>query len=43
MTPEDTGAFPHHGGTYAVARTHVGRRTALVAAASLILDYALNS
>ncbi|KOG65094.1 amino acid permease [Streptomyces griseoflavus] len=35
-------AFPNGGGSYAVARTHLGRRTALVAAASLILDYVLN-
>ncbi|MFE0376895.1 APC family permease [Streptomyces inhibens] len=35
-------AFPHGGGSYAVAKTHLGRRTALVAAASLILDYVLN-
>ncbi|MGD3106402.1 APC family permease [Streptomyces sp. YGL11-2] len=35
-------AFPNGGGSYAVARTHLGRRTALVAAASLILDYILN-
>ncbi|MFG2859708.1 APC family permease [Streptomyces sioyaensis] len=35
-------AFPDGGGSYAVARTHLGRRTALVAAASLVLDYVLN-
>ncbi|MFH8404820.1 APC family permease [Streptomyces sp. NPDC018019] len=35
-------AFPNGGGSYAVAKTHLGRRTALVAAASLILDYVLN-
>ena len=35
-------AFPDGGGSYAVARTHLGRRTSLVAAASLILDYVLN-
>jgi amino acid transporter len=35
-------AFPNGGGSYAVARTHLGRRTSLVAAASLILDYVLN-
>ncbi|MFI9358023.1 APC family permease [Streptomyces lydicus] len=35
-------AFPDGGGSYAVAKTHLGRRTALVAAASLILDYILN-
>ncbi|GLV88193.1 putative amino acid permease [Streptomyces lavendulae subsp. lavendulae] len=35
-------AFPDGGGSYAVARRHLGRRTSLVAAASLILDYVLN-
>ncbi|MGY5080352.1 APC family permease [Streptomyces nigrescens] len=35
-------AFPNGGGSYAVARTHLGRRTALFAAASLLLDYVLN-
>ncbi|WP_336116166.1 APC family permease [Streptomyces sp. PTD9-10] len=35
-------AFPDGGGSYAVARTHLGARTSLVAAASLILDYVLN-
>ncbi|UNO42097.1 APC family permease [Streptomyces sp. MST-110588] len=35
-------AFPNGGGSYAVAKAHLGRRTALVAAASLILDYVLN-
>ncbi|WP_369379150.1 APC family permease [Streptomyces sp. cg36] len=35
-------AFPNGGGSYAVARTHLGPRTGLVAAASLILDYVLN-
>ncbi|WP_069884432.1 APC family permease [Streptomyces luteocolor] len=35
-------AFPDGGGSYAVARTHLGRRTSLVAAASLVLDYVLN-
>jgi amino acid transporter len=35
-------AFPDGGGSYAVAKTHLGRRTALVAAASLIIDYVLN-
>ncbi|MER5778240.1 APC family permease [Streptomyces sp. NPDC002039] len=34
--------FPDGGGSYAVARKHLGRRTSLVAAASLILDYVLN-
>jgi amino acid transporter len=35
-------AFPDGGGSYAVARRHLGRRTSLVAAGSLILDYVLN-
>ncbi|MEU7146480.1 APC family permease [Streptomyces sp. NPDC045456] len=35
-------AFPNGGGSYAVARAHLGRRTALAAAASLLLDYVLN-
>ncbi|AZP15190.1 APC family permease [Streptomyces aquilus] len=35
-------AFPDGGGSYAVAKTHVGVRTSLVAAASLVLDYVLN-
>ncbi|MET8035333.1 APC family permease [Streptomyces sp. NPDC005345] len=35
-------AFPDGGGSYAVARTHLGVRTSLVAAASLVLDYVLN-
>ncbi|MGX1756388.1 APC family permease [Streptomyces lydicus] len=35
-------AFPDGGGSYAVAKTHLGRRAALVAAASLLLDYVLN-
>ncbi len=35
-------AFPDGGGSYAVAKAHLRRRTALVAAASLILDYILN-
>ncbi|MEV0374755.1 APC family permease [Streptomyces sp. NPDC050636] len=35
-------AFPNGGGSYAVAKTHLGHRTALVAAASLVLDYVLN-
>ncbi|MCH5674625.1 APC family permease [Streptomyces gilvus] len=35
-------AFPDGGGSYAVARTHLGARTSLVAAGSLILDYVLN-
>ncbi|MFC7305802.1 APC family permease [Streptomyces monticola] len=36
-------AFPDGGGSYAVARTHLGRRTSLFAAASLVLDYVLNA
>ncbi|MEU2432074.1 APC family permease [Streptomyces sp. NPDC007861] len=35
-------AFPDGGGSYAVAKSHLGRRTSLVAAASLVLDYVLN-
>ncbi|MCP3819302.1 APC family permease [Streptomyces sp. A3M-1-3] len=35
-------AFPDGGGSYAVAKAHLGRRTSLVAAASLALDYVLN-
>ncbi|MFF3768470.1 APC family permease [Streptomyces sp. NPDC001922] len=35
-------AFPDGGGSYAVAKAHLGRRTSLVAAASLVLDYVLN-
>ncbi|NBE52309.1 APC family permease [Streptomyces boluensis] len=35
-------AFPDGGGSYAVAERHLGRRTSLVAAASLVLDYVLN-
>lgn len=35
-------AFPDGGGSYAVAKTHLGARTSLVAAASLVLDYVLN-
>jgi amino acid transporter len=36
-------AFPTGGGAYAVAKTHLGRRASLVAAASLIVDYVLNA
>ncbi|MCL3997891.1 APC family permease [Streptomyces lavenduligriseus] len=36
------GAFPDGGGSYAVAKAHLGTRTSLVAAASLVLDYVLN-
>ncbi|MEU1016116.1 APC family permease [Streptomyces sp. NPDC005898] len=35
-------AFPDGGGSYAVAKAHLGRRASLVAAASLVLDYVLN-
>ncbi|WAZ20297.1 APC family permease [Streptomyces cinnabarinus] len=35
-------AFPDGGGSYAVAKRHLGARTSLVAAASLVLDYVLN-
>ncbi|MET8523445.1 APC family permease [Nocardioides sp. NPDC004968] len=35
-------AFPDGGGAYAVSRRHLGSRAALVAAASLIIDYVLN-
>lgn len=35
-------AFPEGGGSYAVAKTHLGARTSLVAAGSLVLDYVLN-
>ncbi|MER8042880.1 APC family permease [Streptomyces sp. NPDC094032] len=35
-------AFPDGGGSYAVAKAHLGRRSSLVAAASLVLDYVLN-
>lgn len=35
-------AFPDGGGSSAVAKTHLGARTSLVAAASLVLDYVLN-
>ncbi|WP_327112808.1 APC family permease [Streptomyces sp. NBC_01341] len=35
-------AFPDGGGSYAVAKAHLGPRTSLVAAASLVLDYVLN-
>ncbi|MGW1892217.1 APC family permease [Streptomyces sp. NPDC002004] len=35
-------AFPDGGGSYAVAKTHLGARTSLVAGASLVLDYVLN-
>ncbi|MYT68128.1 MULTISPECIES: APC family permease [unclassified Streptomyces] len=35
-------AFPDGGGSYAVAKTHLGPCISLVAAASLVLDYVLN-
>lgn len=35
-------AFPDGGGAYAVAKRRLGPRTALVAAASLVIDYVLN-
>ncbi|GGP56523.1 putative amino acid permease [Streptomyces abikoensis] len=35
-------AFPDGGGSYAVAKRHLGRRTSLFTAASLVLDYVLN-
>ncbi|GAA0492345.1 APC family permease [Streptomyces olivaceiscleroticus] len=35
-------AFPDGGGSYAVARTYLGRRAGLAAAGSLVLDYVLN-
>ncbi|MDN3355045.1 APC family permease [Actinomadura sp. DC4] len=35
-------AFPQGGGAYGVARTYLGRRASLVAAASLVVDYVLN-
>lgn len=35
-------AFPQGGGAYAVAKTHLGPRAGLTAAASLVLDYVLN-
>jgi amino acid transporter len=36
-------AFPNGGGAYAVSQRHLGRVPALVAAASLIIDYVLNA
>ncbi|CAL9672444.1 APC family permease [Streptomyces sp. enrichment culture] len=35
-------AFPDGGGSYAVAKAHLGPRTSPVAAGSLVLDYVLN-
>jgi hypothetical protein len=37
------GAFPNGGGAYAVSKRHLGTDPALVAAASLIVDYVLNA
>ena len=36
-------AFPSGGGAYAVAKAHLGVRSSLVAAASLVVDYVLNA
>jgi amino acid transporter len=36
-------AFPNGGGAYAVAKTHLGVKASLVAAASLVVDYILNA
>ena len=36
-------AFPSGGGAYAVAKTHLGQRASLIAAASLTVDYVLNA
>ena len=36
-------AFPNGGGAYAVSKRHLGTMPALVAAASLIVDYVLNA
>ncbi|WP_020667469.1 APC family permease [Amycolatopsis nigrescens] len=35
-------AYPDGGGAYTVAREHLGTRTSLIAAASLVVDYVLN-
>ncbi|MEV0403925.1 APC family permease [Actinoallomurus sp. NPDC050550] len=35
-------AFPEGGGAYGVSKTYLGRRSSLVAAASLVVDYVLN-
>lgn len=35
-------AFPEGGGAYGVAKKYLGRRSSLVAAASLVVDYVLN-
>ncbi|MCP2335858.1 APC family permease [Actinomadura rupiterrae] len=35
-------AFPEGGGAYGVAKRYLGRRSSLVAAASLVVDYVLN-
>jgi amino acid transporter len=36
-------AFPNGGGAYAVAKAHLGVRSSLLAAASLVVDYILNA
>jgi len=36
-------AFPSGGGAYAVAKAHLGVRSSLIAAASLVVDYILNA
>src|SRR5215475_5183767 len=36
-------AFPNGGGAYAVAKAHLGVRSSLIAAASLVVDYLLNA
>jgi amino acid transporter len=36
-------AFPNGGGAYAVAKTHLGVQSSLIAAASLVVDYVLNA
>jgi amino acid transporter len=36
-------AFPNGGGAYAVSKAHLGTQASLVAAASLIVDYVLNT
>jgi amino acid transporter len=36
-------AFPNGGGAYAVAKAHLGVRSSLIAAASLVVDYVLNA
>jgi len=36
-------AFPNGGGAYAVAKAHLGVKSSLIAAASLVVDYVLNA